>query len=264
MSDPVKTEQPLKQARYTSTLGGSQLSVVKYGIVEFLRTHKLWRATVAFVGVSMGILFVASMAGLKIPGVSQINITVMFFLVCPELIWLATVSGPEFELTFPTKDASKERILAQEKFEETKAPEDALELDMKRLNEYYVINQTQARSSFRWAVFTMLLGFGTIIGGVWIFYFGKTPDAFMASLSTAAGIVVQFISGLFLYLHTKTQDRSLHYFQQLGRLQRVSIAIRLAEAHQEPEQKRDARNLLIKELLASSQLPTDATGKLAS
>jgi hypothetical protein len=103
----------------------------------------------------------------------------------------------------------------------------------------------------------MLLGFGTIVGGVWLFYFGKTPDSFMASLSTAAGIVVQFISGLFLYLHTKTQDRSLFYYQQLARLQRVSIAIRLAEAHKDASQEQTARNLLIAELLASSRIPSE-------
>jgi hypothetical protein len=53
MQESAKTEQPEKKkpARYTSTLDGSQWSVVKYGIVEYLRAHKFWRATVAVVGM---------------------------------------------------------------------------------------------------------------------------------------------------------------------------------------------------------------------
>jgi hypothetical protein len=53
--------------------------------------------------------------------------------------------------------ASKERQIAEKKFEESNTPEDALNLDLKRLDEYYVINQAQARSSFRWQSFRCLL-----------------------------------------------------------------------------------------------------------
>lgn len=250
--DQPDKQQTKKSARYTTTLDGSRFSVVKYGVVEFLRTHKFWRATVAIVGITIPIFWLALNVGLKIPGISPASVFLVFILTTPELIWAAVVSGEDFELVFPTKDASQERQLAQDKFEESKAPEDALDLDLKRLNEYYRINQEQARSSFRWAIFSMLLGFATIIAGVWMFYFGKaTPDTFMASLSTVAGIVVQLISGLFLHLHSKIQDRSLYYFLQLSKLQRVSIAIRLAEAHKNPADEHAARNLLIREILSS-------------
>jgi hypothetical protein len=69
---------------------------------------------------------------------------------------------------------------------------------------------------------------------------------------------IEHISGLFLYLHSKTQGQSLHYYQQLARLQRVSIAIRLAEAHKDPRQEQIARNLLIRELLASSRIASES------
>lgn len=75
----------------------------------------------------------------------------------------------------------------------------------------------------------------------------------MAALSTAAGCVVNLISGLFLYLHSKTQDRSLLYYEQLARLQKLSIAMRLVEAHKDPDKQTEARNLVIRELLASSK-----------
>jgi hypothetical protein len=168
---------------------------------------------------------------------------------------MATVSGPSFELVFPAARASAERQGAEQQFEKTQTPEDALNLDFKRLSEYYTINQSQARSSFRWAKFSMLGGFATIIFGIWLFYFRPTqPDEFMLSaLSAATGCVIDIVSGLFLRLHSQTQDRALHYFEPLARLQRLSLAMRLVDAHQESSEKTLARNSVIRELLESSR-----------
>jgi hypothetical protein len=123
-----------------------------------------------------------------------------------------------------------------------------------RLNKYYVINQSQARSSYRWALCAMLLGFATIIAGIWIFYFRRpVPDKFMAALTTAAGCVVNMISGLLLHLYSKTQDRSLLYYEKLAGLQKVILAIRLVGEHKDPDKQTEARNLVIRELLESSK-----------
>jgi len=177
-----------------------------------------------------------------------------FFWLTPWLLWLATVSGPSFQLVFPAEQAAKERQIAEQTFEQSQTPEDALQLDLKRLNEYYAINQAQARSSFRWAVFAMFIGFATIITGIWLFYFQiARPDKYMATLSTAEGCVVNLVSGLFLRLHSKTQDRSLHYYEPLARLQKLSIAIRLVDSHTDQEKQSDARNLVIRQLLDDSK-----------
>lgn len=167
---------------------------------------------------------------------------------------MATVSGPSFELIFPAAKASAERRIAEQQFDKTQTPEDALDLDFKRLNEYYAINQSQARSSFRWAKLSMLVGFATIIFGIWLFYFRPTqPDKFMSTLSAATGCVINIVSGLFLRLHSQTQDRALHYFEPLARLQRLSLAMRLVDAHRESSEQTLARNQVIRELLASSR-----------
>src|SRR6266446_1952659 len=185
-----------------------------YGIVEFLRVRPFWRGLVAVLGVLGCVSAVVAWGGLKIPGFTLSFVPLM--IVGPWLIYVATISGPNFTVVFPSRQAAQEREKAEKKFEESQTVEDALKLDFTRLNEYYVINQSQARSSFRWAVFSMLLGFGTIIGGIWLFYLrGDQPNTFMASLSTAAGLVVNLLSALFLNLHSKTQDRSLHYYEQL-------------------------------------------------
>ncbi len=248
---PENEQQQKPVARFTVTMNGSDWSVAKYGIVEFLRFHPVWRALVAILGVFSGLALIASFVGFKFPG----NISgIAFLFVAPSLLWIATVSGPAFQLVFSEAKASEERQTAEKKFEQSRTPEDALNLDFTRLNEYYAINQAQARSSFRWAIFSMFLGLGTIVAGIWFFYFKVTqPDKFMASLSTAAGLVVNFISGLFLYLYSRTQERSLHYYEQLSRLKRVSLAMRLVGEHQDPEKQTEARNLVIRELLSETK-----------
>ena len=222
-------------------------------MIEFLRARPAWRAAAAGLGIASGLVaIVLAFAGSKI-ALPYIPLFPYFlgFVVAPWLLWVASVSGPDFQLVFPVAQASKERQIAEKEFQESNTPEDALKLDLKRLNEYYVINQAQARSSFRWAVFSMFVGFGTIIVGIWLFYFrGTQPDKFMTALSTVAGCIVNLIPGLFLYLHSKTQDRSLHYYEQLARLQKLSIAMRLVEAYEDPHKQTEARDLVIRELLA--------------
>ena len=253
MSETGDKQQPQNPSpRWVHTLGGLWKAET-YGIVEFLRVHPTCRGIVGILGVIVAIgAFVAWGFGAKIIGLGVSFLPLM--IAGPWLLYVFTISGPNFEVRFPEREAELEREEAEKKFEQSKTVEDALNLDLIRLNEYYVINQSQSRSSFRWAVFSMLLGFGTIICGIWLFYFrGGQPDTFMASLSTAAGVVINLISALFLRLHSKKEDRSLHYYNQLSRLQHLSIAIQLVSAQQDPKAQQEARNLVIRALVSGMQ-----------
>ncbi len=252
----VATTEPPRRPKWVHTLSGPW-STETYGVVQFLRSHPWARRVVAICGVAFCVLAIAWWGGLRIPGLTLSFLP--FMIIGPWFLFVATISGPDFEVTFPSRQAAEDRQKAEKQYEQSRSVDDALRLDLSRLNEYYVINQSQARSSFRWAVAAMLLGFGTIVAGVWLFYFRTNqPDTFMASLSTAAGLVVNVVSAMFLYLHGKIQDRSLHYYEQLSRLQHVSIAIRLAEAHSDTGAQQEARNLIIRQLIShlQPQLPT--------
>jgi len=248
MLEVDKTNGRTSSPSWLHTLNGPWAAQT-YGITQFLRFHPIYRRIVAIIGVVMCLAAVATFAGLRIPGLPFPYLA--FIVVGSWLIYIATISGADFEVVFATKQAAQEREAAEKVFEKSQKVEDALTLDLTRLNEYYVINQSQARSSFRWAVFSMLLGLGTIVSGIWFFYFRTTqPDVFMASMSTAAGIVINAISASFLYLHSKTQERSLLYYEELSRLQKLSVAIRLVESHGDAVAKTEARNLVIKALLS--------------
>jgi hypothetical protein len=247
---PEHLEKPVRTPRYTIGVGDSNWSIAWYGCVEFLRSHQYLRPAVIIFDFILALLLLYGVSLHAISGFFAGFYLVSFF---PTLLWAATVSGHDFQLVLVQAKASEERQTAEKKFEASNTPEDALNLDFTRLNEYYVINQAQARSSFRWAIFSMLLGFGTIIAGIWLFYFrGSQPDKFMASLSTAAGVVVNLISVLFLFLYSKTQERSLFYYGHLSRLKSVSLAMRLVEEHKDAKEQSDARNLVIHCLLSEA------------
>src|SRR5258708_3885687 len=115
------------KARWVTTLSG-MWSTETYGVVQFLRVHLFCRRIVAFVGVLCCITAVATLGGLKIPGFTMGFFP--FFIVGPWLVYVATISGPHFEVTFPPRQAAQEREKAEKKFEESKTVEDALKLDL--------------------------------------------------------------------------------------------------------------------------------------
>jgi hypothetical protein len=243
--------EPKNQPEYTVTLGGDQWAVATFGIVEFLRLHPIFRIVFTILAVVVAIGSLASISGVKFMAATFFGSFTLIILT-PWMFWVATVSGSRFRLVFAPAKAQEERREAEKQFESSKAPEDALQVDLARLNEYYVMNQSQVRSSFRWAKFSMIIGFGTIIGGIWLFYFRTVqPDKFMAGVSTAAGCVVSLISSLFFYLCTKTQERSTLYYAQLSRLQKLYVAIRLVDSYKEPSKQSDARDQVLQELLRS-------------
>src|SRR5205823_2334470 len=134
-----------------------------YGITNYLKNHRFARAAVAFVGVACVLIyvtgFVASFSSIKFP----IQGNFALFFVGLALIWFVVLSGSEFQLHFGADEESSERDETERMLEASADPEDALKLDLKRLNQYYAINQSQARASFFWAVVAMLVGFATII-----------------------------------------------------------------------------------------------------
>ena len=231
------------------TLSNSPYSVIKYGAIQLLKGNKILRILFSLIAIG---LFIFAILNFMFPifSISSYAWFLPLIIIAVELgNWVVIASG-DFRVVFPAQEAVKERQNAEAAFNTSSDPKDLLNLDYKRLNEYYIINQNQAKSSFRWAVFAMLMGLATIISGIWLFYFKQDiPDTFMASLSVGAGCVVNLVSGLFLYLHNETQKKSLHYYGQLTRIQHISLAMRLVEEQPNDETKTESRNKVIEHLL---------------
>jgi len=248
--------RPLKQRpRHTWQLSGNLYSIAAYGIVTYLKERVWARVLVGGLGFLCLVGFIITLiAGPKVAGILPITGGFMLMSVGLLLCWFGVMAGPDFQVTLPSMQASRRTETAAAAFTSVPAPAAALELDLSRLNDYYDINQSQAKSSFAWAVFAMLAGFATIIVGIWLFYLRtEGRDALMASLSTAAGIVANLVSSLFLYLYNKTQTRAFHYHKELAAGRRVAIAMKLAESLPESTDRVRATNRVIEYLLFTAK-----------
>lgn len=243
-----------RRGQYEIRLSGTLFNVVVAGAISVVRKRPLIRVLCGVVGV-VGLLIGLFSFLLRLYPDSFLwplaEMRLSLLAASASLIVVGVLSGPSFNLFVGDPIEVEERKVAEQAIGQSKDPYASLELDSKKLNEYYAINQSQARGSFRWAVFAMLCGFSTIIAGVWVFYFRDSDkkDSLLTGLSTVAGVVINLVSGMYLYLHNKTQKRSLLYYGQLVRVQQLGLAIRLSETHMKDDDKTAAKNRVLEELL---------------
>jgi hypothetical protein len=117
--------------------------VAIYGAAEYLHGKRLLRGIVAALGVIMIIAYPLASAGIVLPLV-RIPWIIGLLFIC-----LAVLSGKEFYLYFGSELEEEELKATERKLENASDPEQFISLDKERLNEYYKINQAQARTSYR-------------------------------------------------------------------------------------------------------------------
>ncbi len=162
-----------------------------------------------------------------------------------------------------------ERRLAEESATEEPSPRKEgellgtnLELNLNELKEYYVINKSQARTSFIVGVTAVILGLATILVGVGLVYAGggQKDHIEVATATAVAGLLGQFIGGSCFYLFNKSQDQSAHYYDRLTELQGTLLAVRLAGAITDEKVANATRQHIVFALIKSTP-PVAATGR---
>jgi hypothetical protein len=109
---------------------------------------------------------------------------------------------------------------------------DSIQLSLNQLTEYYTINKGQARSSFRSSIFAMVVGLGTLVSGIWFFYFHQ-GNVQLATLSSISGVLVQFIGGAYFVLYKKSLEQLNFFYESLLTMQDTMLAVQLAEQLEE-------------------------------
>lgn len=231
---------------------GNLLGLILYGAIKILKQFRflvLLLTIVNTAAISYGIY-------LYLFNHKLIELTI-FALITICFVIPGILSGSHFNVILESPQTIK---TINEKFEtgiqELKSkgkndPLSVLEIDTNRLAEYYDINQKQAKASFNWAIFAMVLGLLTIMAGIWLYYYedGKgSGTVLITSLTTCAGIITNFISGLFIYLHNETQKRSLIYYSNLIKNQQMELSIVVANEVNGEAEKNEIKKEIIKEL----------------
>lgn len=121
---------------------------------------------------------------------------------------------------------------------------DAIKGNLGQVLQYYVMNIGQARNSFRASLTAVIVGFVTIIVGVWWAYTNNMSNN-SAYIIAIAGVVLQFIGGGYFYLYNRSLIQLNFFFGRLALMQDTLLAIRLSESIPEGPERNSVLQRLI-------------------
>lgn len=127
----------------------------------------------------------------------------------------------------------------------------SIRASLNELREYYVINKAQGRKSFGFSVTAIAIGFILITSGIAALIIDRSTNITVPVIASVAGLLSQFIGATSFYLYRKTLDQLNHYFRQLTDMQRIMLAIKLAEEASEPASQDGLRQIIVASLVAS-------------
>lgn len=102
-----------------------------------------------------------------------------------------------------------------------------IKISYKYLDEYYLQTRQQAQKGFVITVSVSILGAMIVAIGIGAMFLGKTTPAYV---TTASGVITEFIAAIFFYLYNKTISSMSNYHNKLVLSQNVSIALKIAES----------------------------------
>jgi Cyanobacterial TRADD-N associated 2-Transmembrane domain len=133
--------------------------------------------------------------------------------------------------------------------------------NMASIDSYVTAAKLQAQSSFALCRKVAYLSFALILAGVAVAFcelFSKSPDFDVAKITALAGILTQFISGIFFYLYNRTLEQMNRFSDKLSGMQELAICF-VANSNIDNEGKRDDSTAALAKLLLSHQLAANGS-----
>ena len=235
-------------------------SFEKIGNVIF-KNKKVRNATIIVNAISVGagllLLTYLSIYGSKEQIVQFYDKTSIAFAIIPILtlasLGLAIVSGVQSVVDKELDKIHVEREKITTKIEQEETPDifDTIQLSLNKIDEYYAINQGQARSSFRFCIAAVVVGLITIVAGIWFYYF-KVRDIQIAYITGFSGVLLEFIGGAYFFIYKKSVEQVNFFFGQLIRIQDTMVAINLAKNMGDEEKRAGLIEKIVVSLLERS------------
>ena len=110
--------------------------------------------------------------------------------------------------------------------------ESSIQMSYKYLDQYYQETREQATRGFRITVGVCVIGAAIVIIGIALMAFKVTTAAYV---TTASGVIIEFISSIFFHLYNKTIQSMGNYHNKLILSQNVAIALKISETIEGPE-----------------------------
>lgn len=132
--------------------------------------------------------------------------------------------------------------------------QEIIKLNLNQLDEYYTINKNQSKSSYRFSVAMILIGFVLIVVTVIVYF--RSPNKYALSIITGlTGLLTEFIGATSLLLYRESTKHLNEFIERLTYLQKIMLAIDLAEKL--PNKKKEKQISKIIEGLISKKNKTD-------
>lgn len=132
-----------------------------------------------------------------------------------------------------------------------------VDINLSNLGAYYGLVKVHASNGFIAATAAGAIGFALVIFGLLMGIF--TTDQERASLisyvASGAGIITEFIAGIFFYLYSKTVRQLKEYHDSLLVVQNVMLSFKLVGDTPDPEQKAKMVTVMLGYLVGQHQKP---------
>lgn len=151
------------------------------------------------------------------------------------------------------KELKNERVAITQKIETEKELDifHTIQLSLNQLNEYYTINKNQAKSSFRFSVFAIVIGLITILTGIWLQYLDVAKIE-ITYVTATSGLILEFIGGAYFFMYKKSLEQVNFFFGQLIKIQDTMLSINLANNIESVDVKTEMNEKIISSLLQRS------------
>jgi hypothetical protein len=100
-------------------------------------------------------------------------------------------------------------------------------INLRSLSAYYDLVQVQTSRSFLASISVGLVGVALIMIGLGIGFFASDATQRLSYISSGAGVLTEFIAGVFFYLYTKTVQQLRGYHDSLVQVQNVLLSFKL-------------------------------------
>lgn len=134
-----------------------------------------------------------------------------------------------------TKDRIKEISGRKDELEKKFTPikpketayfEDLVDMNIKNLKEYYGLVKIHTEKSFQATRIAAITGFILIVFGL-VVGFVSPNSVRVADVSTASGVIIEFIAGVFFYLYNRTVRQLKEYHDSLLGVQNILLSFKI-------------------------------------
>lgn len=111
-----------------------------------------------------------------------------------------------------------------------------VEINLDNLEKYYKLIKVHTDNSYMVSLLTGIIGFILISLGLVGGYFNR-DESIIIYISTASGIIMEFISGIFFYLYNRTIRELKDYHERLLQVQNILLAFKIVDDTHDDKEK---------------------------